>query len=205
MEVFQRVDVEKWVVGRHAPIRVGADMAREEAIDAAQILDDERLAQIRAERDRPKCEGRMDDIVGARDGNFRRLGAPRRMEPRDEVGRQKGRIGRHAHRKSKIGVLRGEIIEPRQNAGQRPWKIRHVIRHDRDCERRKPRRIAIGVDHDRAALRLKSRDHMRHERLVAKLLQRLVGAAHPRRAAAGENDGAGRRIGCVLLRGHVPG
>ena len=180
-EIVQGIDVEKRVVGRHAPIREGADDGGEEAVDAAQILDDERLAQIGAERDRPKREGRVDDIVGAGDGDLGFFAAARRMKLRDEVGGEKRRVCRDADGESKIGPLRGEIIEPGQHTRQRPRKVRHVVGNDRNAEGRKPRRRAIGVDDDGSALRRQRRDHMRDKRLGAELCSAL--SAPPIRVA----------------------
>jgi hypothetical protein len=73
-----------------------------------------------------------------------------------------------------------------QNAGQRSGKIGDAVGDDRQAERGKARRIAIGVENEAIALRRQPRDHAVEDGAAGDGAHRLVAAAHPPRQAAGQ-------------------
>src|SRR6185312_16446641 len=76
---------------------------------------------------------------------------------------------------------------------------------DRQAERREAPRIAIGVENEAVALRLKPLDDAGENRAPTNLAQRLVAAAHSPREPAGQNDArrAGTRHARPLARSEL--
>ena len=84
--------------------------------------------------------------------------------------------------------MRRRPIEPGQDAGERTGEIRHRVRHDRQAGVAKARRIAVGIEDDRGALRRKPRQHALENGLAADPDARLVTPAHAPRQPAREHQ-----------------
>ena len=70
----------------------------------------------------------------------------RLMQARDKVARQEWAIGCCAQNPCDVRTLRRGPVERREHAGERPGKTLHRVGDDRQFERGKTRRIAVGVE-----------------------------------------------------------
>ncbi len=80
-----------------------------------------------------------------------------------------------------FGAMRRDIVEPGEHACERAGEAFDTIRDHRQAERREPRRIAIGVEHEPRALRREPRDEPRQDRLAPTSISAL--SAPPMRRA----------------------
>ena len=85
-------------------------------------------------------------------------------------------------------MLRGDMVEPGEHAGERSGEARNPIGEDRQAEGGEALRRAIGVEREADALGREPANDMLEDRGAADLDQRLVDAAHAPRLSAGEND-----------------
>ena len=85
-----------------------------------------------------------------------------------------------------IKMVRGRVLQPGQNPGQRPSKPVHHIGNHGQAELGETCRIAIGIDDHRCTVRHASRNHMRQQRLATQIEQVLVATAHAARLAPGQ-------------------
>ncbi len=106
-------------------------------------------------------------------------------------------------------------VEPGQDSSQRSWVVLDPVGDDRQTERGKAKRIAIGVEKQALALRREPSDDPGENCAPADLAQWLVAAAHPPRQSPGKHDARdairlarhGRRpftIDDVRTSAHVP-
>src|SRR5262249_49830562 len=84
--------------------------------------------------------------------------------------------------------MRGRPVEPGEDAGERAGKTRHCVRYHRQTSVGEARGIAVGVEDDRRALRLETREHALEDGLAADADARFIAAAHPPRQPAGEHE-----------------
>ena len=108
-----------------------------------------------AQRQRPQAHHGVTPFAGAGAGE-RHAGAllaAGLVQALDQVVGQKRAVARHAEQPFDAVVLRGQPVEPGEDAGERPRIVRHVVGHDRAAGVGKARRVAIGVDDDVDALR----------------------------------------------------
>ena len=122
-------------------------------------------------------------------------GAARRVQSRHQIGRQERAVARHACHPFALRRMRRRPIEPGENAGKRPGKIRHAIGHDRQTGIGKAGRVAVGVDHKARALRRHASEHPLQDSDAADRDACLVAAAHAARQAAGEHQAESGGIG----------
>ena len=114
--------------------------------------------------------------------------APCLMQPRDEIARREGRIRREARRIDEARRVSGAVVEAGDNSGERPGKIRRVVGKDGQIEGRKSRRVAVGADRQRRALRTKPVDRISEHRPAGERDEPLVGTAHPPPAPPVEDE-----------------
>src|ERR1700730_1678196 len=91
----------------------------------------------------------------------------RRVQARYEVFRQKRAIAGNAREPFDLRRVLCSPIEARENASERPGKIRNAIGDDREPVARKSRRIAIGIEYDGGAVRLQSSENPLQDRFAA--------------------------------------
>ena len=103
-------------------------VARGPAVDLAHVLDDERVAEIGAQRDRPEPVDRMRLAARLGAGERHAGGGAGGVETRDEIVRQERRVGRRARDPFDLRAVAGRPVERRQDAGERSGKARHVVR-----------------------------------------------------------------------------
>ena len=127
---------------------------------------------------------------GDRDLGARPL--PRLMQPRDEISRRKGRVGGEARRIDEAGRVSGAMVEAGDNSSERPGKIRRVVGKDGQIEAVKSRRVAVGANRQRRALRTKPVDRIGEQWPAGERDEPLVGAAHPPPAPSVENEAKGQ-------------
>src|SRR5262249_44023278 len=127
-------------------------------------------------------------IARARAGKRHAGPLPRGRQARHQIRRQERTIPRHARDVGNRGQVRRRPVEPGEDARERASKIRHRVRYHRQTGVGEARRIAIGVEDDRGALRLEAREHALEDGLAADADTRLVATAHPPRQPAGEHE-----------------
>ena len=84
------------------------------------------------------------------DGDLGARRAPRRVQPRDEIGRRERRVGGETGdvRQATRRRMRA-IVEARQNPGERTGETRRVVGEDGQAEAGEARRIAVGAERER--------------------------------------------------------
>ena len=128
-----------------------------------------------------------------RDRELRAFAAQAVAQPHDQIARQEGTVARSAENPLRAGPVGRGPIEPGEDFRERSRMVRDPVGDDRQAERREAAGIAIGVESQAFALRLKPRDDAGENRAPADLAQRLVAAAHAPRQSAREHDA--RRAG----------
>ena len=101
---------------------------------------------------RPQPDDRMTPFARARAGQRRAGRDARFVQARHQIFRQERTIARHADQPFDVRRVRRRPIEPGENAGERPGKIRHAVGDHRQAGIGETRRIAIGVDDDRGCI-----------------------------------------------------
>ena len=157
-------------------------------INLAEALLDDSPPQVVAQLHRPQTKNRVRSAVRSRTGKIARISRDRFDEARGEISREERRISRYADNKGAIGVIRGRPIEPGKHARERASKIRYVVWHYREAERRKAPRVAIGVEHKRVDLRPYSLDDALEQWNPAQQSQGLIATTHAPRLSAGEQQ-----------------
>ena len=100
------------------------------------------------------------------------------FQARDEIDRQKRRIGRHTDRKTHVRTMQSDPIEASENAGKRTLEPRHIVGDHRQAETIESCRVAIGVQDEPGALRPHHGNDARKNGGAADCSQRLVATAH---------------------------
>ena len=126
------------------------------------------------------------------DGKLSALADAHRVQTCDKIARQKGAIAWRADDPGNVGPVRRGPVERREDSRQGTKKSWSRVGDDGQIERLKTRRIAIGVDDERIALRREPRGDPFEQCAPAERPQRFVAAANPAGEAAREND-ANRR------------
>ena len=157
-------------------------------MNLAKALDDESLAERLAQRDIPQPDDRMQLPSRRRD---RKLSAFRMQcltQSRDQIARQEGTVARGAENPLRFRPMDRSPIEPGQDSSQRSWIMLHGVGDDRQTERSKAKRIAIGVQNQGRALRRQPSHDVGENCAAADLAQWLVAAAHSPRQPTGKHD-----------------
>ena len=124
-------------------------------------------------------------IVGGGERDRLAAGARCPGQPHHQIGREERRVPGGTR---DMGIALGRSpAHPLQDTSQRPGKALHGIRHHRQAELGEAGRVAIGVQHHLAHLRLQPGDDARQQRLAAEPEQRLVAAPHAPGKATGED------------------
>ena len=154
------------------------------------------MAEIAAQAHRPQAD---DGMRLAAAGGAGHVGAQlhRGVQARDQVGRQEGRVGRHAGDPRAIGGGRGSPVEAGEHAGERAGEAFDAVRDHRQAKGGEAGGIAVGVEDEPAHLRADAPDDPRQDGRAAQRPQALVAAAHAPRLPAGEEeaDDGGRGFG----------
>ena len=143
------------------------------------------IARVRPQCDAPEPDHRMRLATGGRDRKLGILLDQPPMQPDNEIARQERTVGGGAQHPRDVRPVGCGPVQRGEDAGERPREIGHVIGHDRQSERGKARGIAIGVEDQRAALRLQPRNDARQDRASADHAHRLVAAPHSAGQTAG--------------------
>jgi len=114
--------------------------------------------------------------------------APGLMQALDQIVGQERAVARHAHQPFDAVALRRQPVEPGQDAGERPDKVRHAVGHYGQPGVGEAFGVAIGVDDDAGALPGQCRQHAVEYADAADRDAHLVAAAHAAREAAGEHE-----------------
>jgi len=125
----------------------------------------------------------------------RRAGSGARgVQAGDQIVRQERTVTRHAGDPFALRQMQRRPIEAGENAGERTSKIGHAVSDYRQLGIGKARRVAVGVDQEIGALRLKASEHAFKDGDPANRDSRLVAAAHATRQTAGEDEAESRRV-----------
>ncbi len=187
-KIIRRIGIEEWIERLGRPARRRNPITRGPAINLVDVLDRERVAKFLAQRNSPKSDDRMRPPAGSRDRKLRIRADPRLMQARNEVARQKRTVRCHAHHPGGIRPVHRHPVEAGENSGQRPGKAGHRIGDHGKSKMRKPRWLAVGVENEAAALRIKPCDDALENGLAGDGAHRLVTTANPPRKPAGEQD-----------------
>ena len=161
---------------------------------AARAFGQERLQGV-GEGERPQSEDRVQAVRRGGESDAVLASAAGIQEPRGEVGREKGGVARHADDEAGPGRRSLSPAQAGEHAGERPGEALDRVGDHRQAELGEARRVAVGVEHHRADLRLKPLQHMGEHRPAGQGPQRLVAAAHAGGAPAGKDD-AGEGCRC---------
>ncbi len=187
-EIARFIDVEKRIEWFGRPICRGATVGLQKIRDLAPLFDDESMAQIASDRDRPEGNQRMRPPSRARASDLGVVFGPRGLEAGRKIVRQERRVGWGADRAFHIREMRGDPIERSENPRKWSQEALHGVGDNRDTDRGKSGRIAIGAQNKAGALRPHRRDDAGEQALSAELAKPLVAATHPPGKSAREHD-----------------